>query len=325
MKSYEKKYRLIINYYIYFNNNKKEIIKIIFLLLVYLNYVILKNKFKKKNINIKICICTVGKNENRYIKEYVEYYKNYGIDKIFLYDNNNIDGEKFEEIINEYVIQNFVEIINWRGIQSPQMMIYNDCYNNNYNKYDWLIFNDIDEYIYLKNYNNIKIFLNKPRFNKCEKIQLNWVLFTDNNYISYENKSLLEKFIEIDPYVKIRKIDKNSNGKSILRGHIPNIKIVNFHSISDELKSCDSFGHIVNNIKRDYKYYYFKHYYCKSTEEFIEKLKKGDVYQGNIPVKIATYFNYNKITYQKINLIEKNVGVNLTYYKNIIAISKKKN
>ena len=28
----------------------------------------------------------------------------------------------------------------------------NDCYLNNYEKFDWLIFYDIDEYIFLKNY-----------------------------------------------------------------------------------------------------------------------------------------------------------------------------
>ena len=39
---------------------------------------------------IKVCICTIGKQENRYIKEYIEYYKNYGIDKIFLYDKMKI-------------------------------------------------------------------------------------------------------------------------------------------------------------------------------------------------------------------------------------------
>jgi hypothetical protein len=208
----------LINYYIDFTFNIKygnnNIIKIKFFFFLYLHYVILISKFKKKNLII--CICTVGKSENRYIKEYVEYYKNYGIDKIFLYDNNNIDGERFQEVINQYVVQNFVEIKNWRGIKSPQMMIYNDCYYNNYDKYDWLIFNDIDEYIYLKNYNNVKIFLNEPRFKKCEKIQLNWILFTDNNNIYYENKSLLERFTEFDPLVKKRKIDQHSNGKSIL-------------------------------------------------------------------------------------------------------------
>ena len=135
------------------------------------------------------------------------------------------------------------------------MMIYYDCYNNNYDKYEWLIFNDIDEFLYLKNFNNIKTFLNRPRFKKCEKIHLNWLLFTDNNFIYYENKSLLKRFTEPDPYAKQRNILKFSNGKSILRGHIPNIKIINFHYIADELKSCDGFGHLMNSIKKDYKYY----------------------------------------------------------------------
>lgn len=304
--------------YLYFN--KKKIIKIIIVILIYCSYIMLISKFK--NNYIKICICTIGKNENRYIKEFLEYYKNYGVDKIFLYDNNNIEGEKFENIINDYISQNFVVIKNWRGIKSPQMMMYKDCYNKNYDKFEWLIFNDIDEYIYLNNYNNIKKFLNESRFKNCENIQLNWLLFTDNNLIYYVNKSLLERFIEKDPYAKKRYINRHSNGKSILRGHIPNIHISNFHCISDQLKICDGFGKINNSIQKDFKYYYFKHYFCKSTEEFIDKLKKGDVYKGTIFSKINRYFSYNIITYKKINYIEKELGVNLSNYKKKI-INKK--
>lgn len=275
-------------------------------------------KFNKKQI--KVCICTIGKQENNYIKEYIEYYKNFGIDKIFLYDNNNINGEHFENIIIEYINQGFVEIKNWRGIKSPQMKIYNDCYINNYYKYDWLIFNDIDEYLYLKNYNNIKNFLNKPKFSKCENIQLNWLLYTDNNLIHYHNESLMKRFDE--PFKSKAKINKHSNGKSILRGHINNINITNFHCISDNLKTCDGFGIQRKFLKGDYKYYYFKHYYCKSTEEFIKKLKKGDVYLMKNKNKIKFYFSYNKITSEKLNYIEKETGENLTYYKNLIKKSK---
>ena len=58
--------------------------------------------YKRKNINI--CICTIGKNENLYAKEFVEYYYNLGIDKIFIYDNNDIEGENFEDILSDYFI-----------------------------------------------------------------------------------------------------------------------------------------------------------------------------------------------------------------------------
>ena len=76
---------LIIKKYIIFT------IIFIFILLIELERY---NKLKKT----KICICTIGKRENKYIKEFIEYYKNYGIDKIFLYDNNNLNEEYFENI-----------------------------------------------------------------------------------------------------------------------------------------------------------------------------------------------------------------------------------
>ena len=60
----------------------------------------------------KVCICTLGKNENLYSREFVEHYKKYGVDKIFIYDNNDIDGEKFENFLSDYINKGFVEIIN---------------------------------------------------------------------------------------------------------------------------------------------------------------------------------------------------------------------
>ena len=130
----------------------------------------------------------------------------------------------------------------------------------------------------------------------------------------YQNESLKKRFTEKDPYSNKRKINKHSNGKSILRGHIPNINITNFHCISDDIRTCDGFGIERKFLKPDYKYYYFKHYYCKSTEEFIEKLKKGDVYILTNSAKINFYFSYNKITIEKLNYIQKETGEDLTNY-----------
>ena len=116
---------------------------------------------------MKICLCILGKNENKYIKDFIENYKNYRVDKIILYDNNDINGEKFEEIIGDYIKQEFVHIENWRGMEKMQFNIMNDCYKNNFDKFNWLIFYDIDEFIFLKIYTNIKVFLNQSKFSKC--------------------------------------------------------------------------------------------------------------------------------------------------------------
>ena len=77
---------------------------------------------------LKICLCTLGKQENRYIREFVEHYKKYGVDKIYLYDNNNVDGENFEEVNKEYIEKGFVELINFRGKKRPIYRIMNNCY-----------------------------------------------------------------------------------------------------------------------------------------------------------------------------------------------------
>ena len=74
-----------------------------------------------------------------------------------------------------------------------------DCYQKNYQNYDWLIFYEVDEYIHLKNYTNIKKFLTEERFNNCSKIYLNWVFHTDNNLIHYDNRSVQERFPETEP------------------------------------------------------------------------------------------------------------------------------
>ena len=116
----------------------------------------------------------------------------------------------------------------------------NDCYKKNNNKYDWLIFFDIDEFINLKSYKNIKTFLNKKRFNKCKSIYLNCFRHTDNDLLYYDNRTLAERF----PY-----INWNSNLytlKSIIRGNIKNINITSCHSLDKSIKGCNEFGKIIN-------------------------------------------------------------------------------
>ena len=288
------------------------------------NRLLIKNRLTKKNNNFTVCICTLGKNENKYIKEFIEYYKKYDIDKIFLYDNNDNDGEIFEEVINEYIIKGFVELIDWRGKKRKQIEILNHCYQNNYKKFDWLIFYDIDEYINLKNFSNIKNFLNQEKFTSCQIIYLNWVIHLDNNLINFENKSLHERF----PVLERNSRNKNKTFyipvKSILKGHIPNILIDDNHILNKSLKACNGFG-FPPKIKSyfmeaDFTNYYIDHYYFKSLEEFIEKLNRGSAKTNDdlrIKLyKIKRYIKMNKIDSFKLKYIEKKTKINISKYIN---------
>ncbi len=294
-------------------------------LVVYSSKILLFKNFMISKM--KVCVCTLGKNENRYIKEFVEHYKNYGVDKIYLYDNNDLDGEKFENVIEYYIKNKFVEIIDWRGVKgnSTYYGIMDSCYQAYHDQYDWMIFYELDEFLYLKNYKNVKTFLIEDKFNNCGSIQLNWVHMSDNNKIFYENKTLNERFPIKGKNVVKGKHNKICFVKTIIRGHLKNITITNNHILSENVRACDGFGKKrpfkrVANSYPDYKYNYIKHYYGKSVEEFIEKINRGDLLRGNgqeiIEWAIEKFFYINEITPTKIQYIQEKLGYkyNLTKF-----------
>ena len=88
--------------------------------------------------------------ENHYIHEFVEYYKKLGVKNIYIYDNNDKDGENFSDVINDYISSGYVKIIDYRGKKSTpkfnlQTAAYRDFYRNYAKNYDWLIIIDVDE------------------------------------------------------------------------------------------------------------------------------------------------------------------------------------
>ena len=206
----------------------------------------------------------------------------------------------------------------------------NECYKMNHELYDWLIFYELDEFIHLSNFSNIKLFLNEKKFDKCKIIYLNLLVHNDNNQLFYENRSLFERFPKIIP----KSVENNLQVKMIIKGDINDLKIQTTYRVylankQDNLILCNGFGNFVDpkiiktNIT-DYYYYYVDHFYCKSTEEFINKLKKGDSLQTGKALenyklqRIKRYFKYNKFNSEKIKIIEKELKINSSIINNLI-------
>ena len=116
------------------------------------------NNFTKKG---QLTLCVIGKQENLYAKEFINYYINLGVSKIYLYDNNELNGEKFEDVLTEEIKKEYVEIIDVRGSYGMQKIAYQDCYQEHKYEYDWLLALDFDEFIYLPNNSTFKSFLKR--------------------------------------------------------------------------------------------------------------------------------------------------------------------
>lgn len=279
-------------------------------------------KYIKKEL--KIVLCVIAKQENKYLIEFINYYKNLGFDKIILYDNNNISDETFDNLLKHFIQANFVEIIDFRGLYKPQYSAYMNCYNNNKNIFDWIAFYDVDEFLHLMFYNNIKNFLSSPIFKKCSSILINWKYYGDNNYLFYESKPIIERFkIPFEfPKNYNKDIYLRSAAKTIVRGGL-NITWAHFPHFLKSQTICRANGKIIKDplSSPQYSIAYIKHFATKSTEEFADRLIRGTVNSKNtsnneyIIQRLKTYyFIFNKITKKKIDLFGKKLGIKLAKF-----------
>ena len=272
-----------------------------------------------KENSIKTAICLIIKQENRYIKEFFDYYKKLNINKIFLYDNNDINGEYSEDILSNYIKLNFVEIINYRGKYKPQFQAYNHCYINNNKDFNWIAFFDADEYLYIHFFTDINKFLSLYKFRKCSSILFNWKNYGDNDKIYYEPMPLEERFTK--PFYFNKKINKlKFAGKTIVRTGL-NLTWAHFPHYLKNKPICRPNGRILNNYSSPPQYWsaHIKHYATKSTEEFIERVIRGTVNSKQnsnyLKLKIKDYyFLFNKFNNEKKIMFEKKFKIKL--YKN---------
>ena len=280
------------------------------------------NKNDKAN-DLKVALCTMGKLENLYVKEFVDYYVKLGIDHLFIYDDNDPNTERIsDEIENKY--KPFVTVYeNMKDTIKHQSNAFTTCYNNNKDNFDWFLMVDMDEYLYIKN-DTLKDYLSKQVFDKCDFIKPHWICSTDNNLIYYEPKPLFERFT--GPFIKYKYI------KTIIRGSIPNLTYwVHSPKISPVRNiTCDNMGKKFDNKDLNFERVlpiniekaFIIHFRFKSTEEFVMKYKRGysdwfgERLQNFLNSNIAEYLDNNDLTMEKIEYIEKELNVNLQKYKN---------
>lgn len=254
----------------------------------------------------------MGKKENLYAREMVEHHKKLGFDKFIIVDNNIPNTEKFSDVLEDYIDDGLVEIEDRIGQLIDQGETYQYLYEKNKNKCKWFTFFDFDEFlvIYQQNGKNltVKEFLDNPRYDKCEAILVNWLMYDDNGLLHYDNRPLFVRFTHAE-----NEHDQNKWTKPIIRGYLNKTPFgfkKSDHYPGDDFDICDCSGKNISStdsIKPPvYEYAQITHFSTKSTEEYVNKIKRGYP-NGVMPEpggNVELYFSHNQFTKEKLKIFE---------------------
>lgn len=263
---------------------------------------------------MKVYVCALAKNEHLYINEWVGHYLKLGVDKIFIYDNDDKGSKRIVDFIDKQYLPR-VKIINARGLHWKE--IQHDFYNNFYrvekDNFDWCLYCDIDEF--LTGVDNIKTFLSKPIFKMYEQIRIKWKLFGDDDLIERDmSKGVMETFTNVITSSLSRDLSKPSNlqrqGKAIVKGHLNHCKFGSVHFAINKndnrlLPSClpsgkRTFSGVAIEDNYDNETVYLNHYMTKSLSEFIkQKMNRTDAVFGKRILDLNYFWRINKKTPEK--------------------------
>lgn len=240
-----------------------------------------------KEFKYKFAICSMIKDENDYLEEWIQHHKDF---EIFLFED--YDSKSHKDICDKYDYVHLSRIEDIEDELKPLPPSYTGCkeqvtlYNwfcDNHDDIKWCMFTDIDEFIDSDGY-TLEDF--DRDYSDCYAVMLSWRTFGSGGKLFKGRGKVTERFTKESPNV-----DKGRwwGVKSIIQIGVHKPIWISNHTIDREVgwdKECgfntDGFGRI-----------WLNHYITKSWQEFCEKYtKRGDVNKSS-PRPLHLYFAFN--------------------------------
>lgn len=242
-----------------------------------------------------VAVCSMIKDEQNYLKEWIEYHLNIGISCIYLYEDDINNSSSHANICKEYqnvYLDKFTNMVVLNGRKvNKQCELWNAFISKYRNDIDYVAFIDIDEFIAFGNGYSLNDLIED-----CDKrgaTILPWKCYGANGLEDNLDYRVVETFTKeaadfFDPnaYKSFAKLKGSQNKEYMLNHHL--------HSSLVGLE----------NSKTNLGKYYLKHYITKSFKEYYDKLTiRGDIMNTR---RIKDFFRYNQdMINRKDELIKK--------------------
>lgn len=129
--------------------------------------------------------CSIVKNEDDYILDFIEYNKFMGIEHFIFYDRSTIPLSETLKGRTDVTIINFPE-------PNRHTDAWFECLKNFQGFSKWCMFFDIDQFIMIHHHNDMKVLL--QGYEKFGALGINWLTFGDNGHIKKPEGSQFKNF-----------------------------------------------------------------------------------------------------------------------------------
>ena len=220
-----------------------------------------------------LAIVAIMKNEEPYVKEWLDYHLLAGVDHFYIYDNDSTP--EFKKILQPYIDANIVNYIHYPG-KARQYEAYNDAFKKFRHHCRYMAWIDGDEFIFPKSKSTITEIVDEVLSKNPNAAALcpNWFMFGSNG-LETANFSIgvIDRFTKrsknVDRHIKTianpRKID------FFLNPHYA-MYFLGCYSVNE---NGNFFAGPFNEEKTTEKIC-INHYYFKSREEYNSRVGRGD-------------------------------------------------
>ena len=243
-------------------------------------------KFKQEEEQIEnkyfLVALTAIRDENEYLEEWLNYHiEEMGFDHFYIYDNESLEPiQNYLEKI-EYKYLDKVTVIPWATSEHTQQDTCNHWLKTYGAETKWFICMDIDEFVKIKEdqTQTLREFLEDNSV--YTSIKCKWKHYTANGHVEKTEEPGMERFtVETDwsDWKQGGKYFAQSNRVSHFVSYVPQVRL--------NMQTLDFNSQLVSD------FYQLNHYFTRSYEEYLEKIRRGSV-NPNFMRRYQEFFEVN--------------------------------
>ena len=208
--------------------------------------------------------------DEHHILEWAIHHLNLGFTRIHIFDHLSIKPVK--EIIKENIPNITIERLESKFANKSGLII-QSCKYSIKNGYDWMLYLDGDEFLVLREDENVESFLKK--YENYQQVGINWLMFGSNHHekLPYPNSTMIETYIKcnslIDQHTKAFVRPNSVIGCG--HPHIYKVKNPNLSVASTYDKLESPFYINPKGMEIDKFNSYIAHFYYQSYDTYIKR------------------------------------------------------